>query len=1256
MVTKSLARHLLSGLYPAFAGVMVTLLYKSSVNATNGERMSIKNQAAWVVATVTLLMAMVGLTAKAANLPSSSYDDYDREKYESQFGQATNDLNVSRSNLDTAQTLLANAVARENALRQNYDETSRRYEGARRRDMELDRDIRQNRDRQNQLQQIINANTQKDSDLQRQVQDAQGSVDRNKTTVDGLQADYNAQAAQLSSLQSTLNAKQSAYNKAESDLNAQNTKIENLKRQLDAAPADQKPAIQANLNQALADLPNYMTAKSNASSELQTAKSAYDSKNSSVQALKSRLDTARAELNAANSRLSQTQQALNQNRNELNNARNQYDDSRRREQDLMRASIENRRYLQDLQNQLSDLDGRIRQASAETAQRTSDRDQYQQIYNVQLNRYNNAQARLAQVNQYIEQARQVITSDASSDGNSDGGREGQEIGTADGIRNGTAKGQVDGENEGTSDGQDREYATGQGLGLADAEKEASNPKSISVTTDGSAYRVGLAKGEQFGLATGSNKASYNTGRKAGEAQGLANAKQDAIPQVQMGYDQREQQYLNAPLKKATIGETQTLSKNFDGVQGRYSNSGDDRYYNPRPENYPHPRLTRFYQDAYAGSYRNSVDSQYSSSYGAAYSASYTSSHQKAYDAAYARTYPASQDLGYKQAYRGFTDGNAIGSQKKGYAEGLDFAYRANIDREKKEAFDRGVAKADDLYTKNAVTRVVSLTLVDNDRDGIYRPGETVQVVTVIKNFGLVAKTDLVMDAAALSNTSAVVEARATVPQVDPQSETTIIGRQQIQIRSSTAEGSSLDVKYSLSDSKTEMARQPFKALVQYPTTLKFVGFDGVLIPGQATDVKVAVTNRSKSVQNVTVTLAIDASKVDAASNSIDVNQLAAGETRQVAFNLTGKMDARFQETDMKFTVQQNKLLFGGMDSSLTIIKRHTVNPNGLGLIISSNLARGSGKYVYDLGTAIGASSSAADKNVIDTWDLRVDGSIASADQLKDYAKKVVFMMTDAGASIDGATAASVTKFVTDGGQLVLIGAEMDQAPVMQQLASIAQALVDTRSGSIMGSMKGSSYLAGLSINPTQGLLVKVGGKRSREVLTSSTGINGVASFVNAYASQVGHVYTIGIDPQSMKADDLKKMIDTIQYTAKPYEDKLQDAKNGNVNMVYSILIDIYDEVMLAMINNGSDYYHQNKDNTKSAKAVAVLIGETSRGSDVRRALSTGYPVLKGMISQWGTNMESFSLDQILQSRPGMWYPNIKELYCTGDHSQESICR
>ncbi len=42
-------------------------------------------------------------------------------------------------------------------------------------------------------------------------------------------------------------------------------------------------------------------------------------------------------------------------------------------------------------------------------------------------------------------------------------------------------------------------------------------------------------------------------------------------------------------------------------QGRFSNNGDDRYYNPRRISVPHDRLTRFYPDAYDRGYRDELD-------------------------------------------------------------------------------------------------------------------------------------------------------------------------------------------------------------------------------------------------------------------------------------------------------------------------------------------------------------------------------------------------------------------------------------------------------------------------------------------------------------------------------------------------------------------------------------------------------------------------------------------------------------------------
>jgi hypothetical protein len=1185
--------------------------------------------------------------AQAQNLPSSQYDDYDYEKYEAIYSAAQANLSRAQEELRISQARLDSASNRENNLRRDFERTRRDLDDSRRREVEIERGIQESQQRQTDLARAIEGATRRDEELQRNLNEAKASVDRNKQIVDGLQADYNTIAAQLSQAQNILNAKQAAYNQADQAVNSKNAEIERLQRELQAAPADQKAAAQARLDQALSQLPPLLTAKSNASGELTSAQNAFNSKNSEAQAAKTRLDMAKAEQQAANNRFNEANRLAQENKNKTQNLRNEYDQARNREQELNRAIIETRRRSDELSYRLRDLDRELRGAIQETQQALYERDAAQAVANNRTQDFNRAQDELNRVSQNIAQARSSIEALAAQQGSMDGKQEGQEVATERANLKGKENGQRDGEASGRKQGMARDYEAGKKVGLVDAEKESAQPKNIQVSTDGYAYNEGFTAGKQFGLRNGTNKSAYAKGRAAGEAQGLANAKRDAIPQNQLGYDKREQEYLTAPLKKVVVGDANNkLSTQFKGLQGQYSNPGDDRYYNPRPAKYPHPRLTRFYQDQYLSSYRSDLESTYTEVYKRVYDRVYTANYNEAEARALAKDYPDSRTLGYNQAYRGFTDGNAVGSEEKGYTEGQDFAYKANIEREKKEAFDAGIARADELYTKNPVIKVVSLSLVDNDRDSIYRPGETAQVITVIRNFGLVAKSDLVMDASLSSREASVVEARATVPQIDPQSETTVVGRQQIKISDSTPEGTVISSMYRLQDAKGEVARQSFSSRVQMPTITAFSGFDGVLIPGEATDVKVVLTNRSKSMQSLSLSMLVDSGKIDLRNPDITVDKLVAGESRTVIFNMTGKQEARFEESSIKLTVRQNNLVFGRLETDLTIIKRHAPTQKSLGLIISANLAKGSGKSLYDVAELTKAG--------MDTWDLRVDGVVSKADSLAPYAKKAVFVMADAQSGLDAATLANLQSYVMNGGQIVVLGAGLADSKVVDQLSGLLQVKVRSQAGSVNAKADGQAYLAGFTMNARVALLLETAGRKARSALTSNLGIHGVSSFANGYADRVGRMFTLGIDPQDLGAAELQKLVEVIQSMAIPFSEKVEAAKNANYNMFPLLGMDVQDEIIHADLDLSQNYYEKTK-NSKIALAIDRLIYKTDKGSDQRRALANLYPMVKKVVNSVNRRNEiGFKVDMLLTTPPGVFYPTWKSLYCD-KNGKDPVC-
>ncbi|HWU44395.1 MAG TPA: hypothetical protein VN132_13180, partial [Bdellovibrio sp.] len=541
-----------------------------------------------------------------------------------------------------------------------------------------------------------------------------------------------------------------------------------------------------------------------------------------------------------------------------------------------------------------------------------------------------ARRNVDQVNSNINAAANVLGAQGNDQGINDGSREGIELGNQRGGNDGRDAGIREGTAAGTDAGQKRDYNTGYEAGKAKAISDATADSEAKAQKDGNengrndgiadgkneAYRVGKNEGLDHGAKTGDDTVAYQAGRKQGEADGLAKAVSDAQAQVAVGYQEKENEFLNATLAPVTVGDS-SLADKFKGLQGRYSNEGDDRYYNPQPGMLPHPRLQRFYMDAYDSAYRSTLSQSYASAYSASRNAQYTAYYNSTYNDNLNKSYPDWQQSGngqgradfyqrtfdanyatrYRQIHddvhdkyfdqyktdkgehdRGFKDGNQIASRDKGYSEGKSAAYAANIEIEKKKAHDVGVKKANDLYTNNAVIKISSIEMKDVDGDGVLRPGENVVMMIKLKNYGLQAKTDLQSELSGVDGALSVASAKITTGTIPAKSDATVIVPVQAAISPTAVDGDTLSLTVSAKSGDKTYFTQKMAATAQYPVGAQIVGFDGILIPGVETPVTLKVTNRSKSIQNLNVTATVDTSKVGIDQNVLSAQGLNPGQS------------------------------------------------------------------------------------------------------------------------------------------------------------------------------------------------------------------------------------------------------------------------------------------------------------------------------------------------------------------------------------------
>lgn len=1133
-----------------------------------------------------------------SSLPSYRYDDYDIEKYESLSRDADRRLSDAQRNYESINRDYNQAVDRENRIKQNLQSKGRELESNRREESALERSIQQN---------------------QQAISQAEQAIPRLKTEVESLK----------SQVEST--------NRVIADLNA---------RLASATTDDEKNQIKQQIESQTAVL-------NNLSSQL-------SSKNSQVSQVESQLQQARNEL-VSNGR------KLEASRRENQSLESQIS-SLQRDQDVARREVQERERARNL-------------ATDEVQSRSRE---------VEISRRN-----LDSTRRNVQLAGQVLEDQAIEQGAVDGQREGSELGTSRGSRDGEAAGTRDGRENGIRDGRQRDYDSGYASGKSKATSDALAKSQTDATANGTqdglaqgkidglknAYNIGLNEGLKHGAETGSDREAYTIGRKEGEAAGLAKAVEDARPQEGLGYKDKENEYLNAPLKKVIVGD-QTLAQKFEGLQGRYSEEGDDRYYRPQPGNLPHPRLERFYLDAYDQSYRTELSNTYRSVYRRQYDSNYNSSYRRLYDENYRVRYSDSEKSGYDRGYsdtyqnqydanykviyaavyelnydvnyekfkldvaeraRGFKDGNRTASKAKGYDEGYRANYAANIELEKKKAYTAGQLRAKTLYDNNAVIVVNSLELKEVDADGINRPGEALAVVMKLKNFGLKAKIDLNSEVLESQGSLVVAQGKIAAGVVPPQSDATVVVPVQSSIAKTAIDGSSLQALVKATTGQTAYASQRLALNVQYPAKALISNFDGILIPGLATSVKIKVNNRSKSVQNLVINVAIDSTKVDSTQTQLVVSNLQPGTTQDLDLTLTGKMEARFEETPLELSTSQNQNQFAMLEkTNLTIIRKHSPTADSKGLIISSNLAVGAGKKLFGL-------------EKLDTWDLRVDGSIAELAKISSYQTKIVHVLADLNSAIDAKTAETLKQLIAKNGTVVLWGSRLDRSPLAQAVLQNAGISV-TQASQLNGQILGIERLKGMTANYAGEIsILRVNSQKGTYALNSSSGVLGTITSGNGINERTGQTVVLGLDMMGLDNVAVQSILGKIEILKSSFDEKMKLAvASPSANMTL-VVQDIIDEMISAELLGTGNFYKNNPEKNKIFRAGRKMIGESGRNSAQAKELTKAYPILMDVINK-RLSKERWRAELVIEKRHGSGFNarSLKDLYCA-NISFDSLC-
>ncbi len=1243
------------------------------------------------------------------NLPAQSYDDYDLEKYSELLNRSSQGANQAQYDLQNANREVENARAREAQIGNDVNQMRQEFQGLRGRDFEISQRQKNNALEQAQAYKAVADGTIEINALEDQIakanqnliplKKAQGelkaSVDATKAAADA--SDKAADAAQKTAADALKELKDS-----DTALDAQMKIVEDLKAKMDAAlTPEEKKALKEKLDpeqdkaKALRDVKQAKKAASDEAKakadELRT-KATADQKTAETTNLAFQKVT--DDLQKAQAQVEMSVKAREAKKAMVANAQGRANQLTQEAAQLDQAQKANRMRMGQLAPQIQQAEQALSYAQSMSQQRMYEAQQAQGILAARLQDQKNAQDYVNWVQGNIQQAQGLIQQKAYSEGSLDGQAEGQVLGTQRGAADGTKLGLEQGQRDGTGAGQKRDYDSGYAAGkaraISDATAQARNDAENKGKVDGealgtqqglqAAYDLGKSEGLKHGEETGDDKVAYSRGRQKGEADGLQQAINEAKPEEGKGYDKREQEFLNAPLKTVIIGD-QNLADKFKGLQGQHSDQGDDSRYQPRPDQYPHPRLKAFYMQAYDMSYRDILSSTYVSTYADIKERTRVENYRKAYEDFFARDYDQSRTQGdtnaykatyqptytavynpeyaaRKEAYRqakynankedparrasGFKDGNAIASEQKGYREGNQAAYQTNREIEKTKAFNAGIARANDLYSNNAVIKVDSITLRDQDADGIFRPGEGVMAVIQLKNFGLVSKTDLVSDFSGAQGSISIKADKQNVAAIGGQSNATVIVPVQAVIPVDAKDNSPFQLSMKTTDSQGIKGSQQVNKNASYPVGVSLNGFDGILIPGASTNVKITLKNRSQSVQALSMTMTVDAAKVVADKAAATIESLAPGQSKDVTLVLKGKPEARFEETPLAVEVAQANIKFAASQKlAMTIIKRHTPTEESRGLILSANLAKGGGKHLFKV-----------DK--FDTWDLRVDGYMKDSSALSNYTQKVVHVMADAQGQIDGNTLSVLAQFVQQNGSVIVWGTDLDQSPIAQQMSNITGAAAD-RAININGSVSGLNHLQDFYMSLTgMAGIVRASSLTSRDALQSDFGVHGVLNIPNGTKDGAGGVLTAGFDLSRMNADDVQTLISSMDKLKQPFDTKMNLAAMAPAQFMGAVAADLAAEATAAEAGGSGNYYYSAGGNSKMMRAINKFILSVDKNSPLRVEFARIYPILWRESGK--LNKERNTFMSKLTTAQKIFYPSVRELYCGKVNPQDQACK
>lgn len=1006
--------------------------------------------------------------------------------------------------------------------------------------------------------------------------------------------------------------------------------------------------------------------------------------------IRSQIGNAENELQSAKSRAQQAERQVESLRGDISSKETQLENTKNQEQQLKAREQQEESNVQAARGELQSAQGALPGAQAELDR---SRDQVQaakaQVEQAQQGE-DRAERRVEEVRRNIEQGRRHFEELGREHGTRDGERGGAEQARQQGQAAGLDQGRDDGTNDGTQEsirraqerGQDEGIRVGNDAGARDGERKGAVDGARDGLSEGTAeglqqaYRKGYDVGYADGNSTGRDSQAYKQGETKGLARGLQDAIDEARPLEKKSYDSTEQGYLQAQLKQVNIGD-EVISQDFKGLQDRKERRKGDRR---RPRDgraghghheggMPHQRFRQDYQQAYdrafdsafQDSYNRVYDIEFDRAYDQAYSSAYSNAasqpqndvYRRSYEDAYASAYRSMYQRRYDEVYRaeksiafndavaanrndagqiakGNADGVRQGSHDRGYKIGRDTAYRANIDGEKAKAIAKGKAAADNYYQNNAVLLFESVELFDADGDKFNRPGEAVDVLIKLKNFGLKPGVGA-REGYVGNDTLAVTAAQVATEALPGQSQIQILRRAKITVKPSAKDGAKAKLSFEMTDGARALSKKSFDFVAQYPVESAVEGLKATLAPGAKQKFKITLKNRAATTQKITLNLASDASIVKSTVAKTQTIELKKAETKTINGEFTALESGFLLKSPIAVSAVKDGALWAtAHEGAISVAKKFKFTEKSKSLLISSGETAKGTSVLYQSGG-------------VDVWDYRMDTSRMEGTTVGKYASKVVQVLADGGLTLEVDVAQALKKHFTKGGTLVIWGDNMAES---RDVTTLLQGLgVNVgRSEAFEGTLVGAGAFG--DINPVlKGSIAIVddgASLRGQGLMKAGDREMALMSFQGAMKTTYGRVFVIAADPAELGAETVKKILARIDSLSLSFEKKLAAVK-ADVKALSLLMSDIRDEVVEAELDEKPLYYKDFGTNNRIQRVIEKLLYEKSASTQLKEAIVNYYPYVIGLVNSL-TKEKPYAL-KVVEIKPKSAPKTWKQMYC-----------